>query len=485
MSTESLRKWRDEHLNSISKSFCAAKWYNVSLHLGHGFKNSCHLPLPHPIDLEKLKDRPSELHNTDFSKRQRKMMLEGTRPAECSYCWRIEDIGRDNVADRVYKSRIYKEEDIAKIKELGADVDVIPKTIEASFDRTCNFACSYCNAGYSTTWGKDIENNGPYQKFKSVSAGAYQNAGSWADKFGKYNEENPYVQAFLKWWPDLIEGGLEEIRITGGEPCASPNFWNFLDVMKQHPSDKLRLAVNSNLGGNFKRIQKLIDASHELPIREFDLYTSNESYGAHAEYIRDGLIYPEWRNHMVAFLEGVNQKIFRSLTVMMTINSLCLFSIDEFLDDMIVLKRKYGPNRPNVDFNILRWPAFMSPLALPDDVKMFLHNKLKKWFEDRKQESDFYELFSDGEIAQIERLIDYIEVVKTGHVTTEDENDTHFHDFKSFYEQYDKRRGKDFCKTFPELAVWYNQIEVDQSIPDVEMKDGSITHYEDGEYKPE
>ena len=39
---------------------------------------------------------------------------------------------------------------------------------------------------------------------------------------------------------------------------------------------------------------------------------------------------------------------------MMTINSLCLFSIDEFLDDMIVLKRKYVPNRPNVDFNILR-----------------------------------------------------------------------------------------------------------------------------------
>ena len=32
----------------------AAKWYNVSLHLGHGFTNSCHLPLPHPIDLEKV-----------------------------------------------------------------------------------------------------------------------------------------------------------------------------------------------------------------------------------------------------------------------------------------------------------------------------------------------------------------------------------------------------------------------------------------------
>ena len=485
MSTDNLRKWRDENLNSISKSFCAAKWYNVSLHLGHGFKNSCHLPLPHPIDPLKLKDRPQELHNTDFSKRQRKMMLEGVRPAECSYCWRIEDIGRDNIGDRVYKSRIYKEEDIAKIKELGADVDIIPKTIEASFDRTCNFACSYCNAGYSTTWGKDIDKFGPYQQFKSVSAGAYQNNGSWADANGKYLEQNPYVEAFLKWWPDLIEGGLEEIRITGGEPCASPNFWSFLETMKKYPSEKLRLAVNSNLGGNFKRIERLINASHELPIREFDLYTSNESFGAHAEYIRDGLIYPEWRSHMVAFLEGVNKDIFRSLTIMMTINSLCLFSIDEFLDDMIVLKRKYGPNRPNVDFNILRWPAFMSPLALPNDVKKFLHNKLKTWFETRKQDEDFYRIFSEGEIAQIERLIDYIEVVKTGHVTTEDENDTHFHDFKSFYQQYDKRRGKDFKKTFPELAVWYDSIEVDTTIPDVKLKSGEITHYEDGEYKPE
>ena len=256
MSTENLRKWRDKHLNSVSPSFCAAKWYNVSLHLGHGYTNSCHLPLPHPIDLEKVKANPSELHNTDFKKRQRKMMLEGKRPAECSYCWRVEDIGRDNIGDRVYKSRIYKEKDIAELKYLPWDAAVIPKTIEASFDRTCNFGCSYCNAGYSTTWGKDINKFGPYQKFKSVSAGAYQNNGEWADTYGKYMEKNPYVQAFLKWWPDLIEGGLEEIRITGGEPCASPNFWNFLDVMKKHPSEHLRLAVNSNLGGNFKRIQK-------------------------------------------------------------------------------------------------------------------------------------------------------------------------------------------------------------------------------------
>lgn len=477
--TNKLVEWRDKNLNSISKSFCAAKWYNASLHLGHGFTNSCHLPLPHPVDKEEIKTNPSALHNTEMKKRQRKMMLEGKRPAECSYCWKVEDIGRNNIADRVYKSQIYSEADIARLKDLPWDADINLKTVEVSFDRTCNFACSYCNAGYSTTWAKDIETNGPYQKFKTQSAGAYYSDGSWADKFGKYNDNNPYVQAFIDWWPELVQD-LEELRVTGGEPSASHNFWNFLEVMKQYPSDKLRLAVNSNLGGNFKRIQRLIDASHELPIKEFDLYTSNEALGPHAEYIRDGLLYEEWRRNMVAFIENAK---FRSLTIMMTINSLCLFSITEFMDDMLVLKRKYGPNRPNLDFNILRWPAFMSPLSLPAEHKMFLHNKIKGWFDNRKEDEDFEQMFSINEQAQIQRMIDYIEVVKTGHVTTESDFPKHAHDFKSFYEQYDKRRGKDFKKTFPELAVWYDSIGVDNTIPDVVVTNGEITHFEDGEYQ--
>lgn len=472
--SEELRNWRDKNLNSVSKSFCAAKWYNASLHLGHGFTNSCHLPLPHPIDLEEIKDNPSALHNTKHKKEMRKMMLTGKKPAECSYCWKIEDIGRDNVSDRVYKSRIYKEEDIAALKDMPYDEDVLLKTVEVSFDRICNFACSYCNSGYSTTWAKDITANGAYQKFKTSSAGAYHADGSWAEKYGKFGEFNPYVEAFLSWWPELSKT-LEEIRVTGGEPSQSHNFWNFIDVLKQHPAENLRLAVNSNLGVNEKTLDKLISMSHELPIKEFDLYTSNESFGVHAEYIRDGLKYDTWRSNMVKFIENAK---FRSLTIMMTINSLCLFSITEFLDDILELKQKYGAHRPNVDLNILRWPAFMSPLTLPDDVKAKLHLKLKTWYDNHRDS----ELFSISEKAQFERLIDYIEVVERGHNTTELDKELQFHDFKSFYSQYDVRRNKNFVETFPELKEWYESLEVDQTIQDVKVTDGRITHFEAGEY---
>lgn len=472
--SKELADWRDKHLNSISCSFCAAKWYNVSLHLGHGFTNSCHLPLPHPIDPEEIKKNPSALHNTKFKKEIRRMMLTGVKPAECSYCWKVEDIGRNNIADRVYKSIIYEEKDIEDIKKIHWSEDVTPKTIEVSFDRTCNFACSYCNAGYSTTWGKEIRENGPYQKFKTTSAGAYFADGSWSEIYGKYNENNPYVKAFLEWWPELSEK-LEEIRVTGGEPSQSRNFWQFIDLMKEYPAPNLRLAINSNLGLNKNTLDKLIHITKDLFIKEFDLYTSNESFGAHAEYIRDGLKYKVWRENLVRFIEEAK---FRQVVIMMTINSLCLFSITEFLDDMIELKRKYGVHRPIVDLNILRWPAFMSPLVLPNDIKVKLHKKLFDWFENYKES----ELLTVGEKAQIQRLIDYIEVVNRGHNTTELDNNLQYHDFKSFYSQYDKRRKKNITETFPEIKEWYDSIEVDKTIPDVNMRDGRITHYEPGVY---
>jgi organic radical activating enzyme len=472
--SKELIEWREKNLNKISKSFCAAKWYNASIHLGHGFTGSCHLPLPHPIDLEEIKTNPSAIHNTKHKKQMRKMMLKGVRPAECSYCWKIEDIGRNNVSDRVYKSIIYDEEDISKLQETDYRDDILLKTLEISFDRTCNFACSYCNAGYSTTWGKEIQKFGPYQKMKTDGAGAYRSDGSWSEVFGKHNERNPFVQAFFEWWPELSET-LEEIRVTGGEPSLSHNFWDFIEVLKLNPAPNLRLAVNSNLGMTEQTLEKMVDMSHNMKIKEMDIYTSNESYGRHAEYIRDGLVYDQWRSNLVAILERAK---LRSLTIMMTINSLCLFSITDFLDDMIELKKKYGANKPNVDLNILRWPAFMSPLALPDEVKVELHAKLTKWFNEKMTPN----LFSVGEFAQVQRLLDYIQVVEKGHTTTEDNKSVLHHDFKSFYVQYDSRRGKNFKETFPELAEWYNGIKVDQSMPVVNLNDGRITHFETGTY---
>ena len=78
----------------------------------------------------------------------RKQMLEGERPKECEYCWKVEDIGPQNVSDRVYKSVIYTEDQLAEASKTHWNDDVNLKTLEIAFDANCNYACSYCNASF-------------------------------------------------------------------------------------------------------------------------------------------------------------------------------------------------------------------------------------------------------------------------------------------------------------------------------------------------
>ena len=44
----------------------------------------------------------------------RKYMQEGKSPAECEYCWKVEDMGKDHISDRVFKTEIFKDEDVEK-----------------------------------------------------------------------------------------------------------------------------------------------------------------------------------------------------------------------------------------------------------------------------------------------------------------------------------------------------------------------------------
>jgi hypothetical protein len=71
-----------------------------------------------------------------------------------------------------------------------------------------------------------------------------------------------------------------------------------------------------------------------------------------------------------------------------------------------------------------------------------------------------------------------MEVVDLPHRRVSQDKTLLWHDFKSFYDQYDQRRGKDFKLTFPkELVDWYNTIQVDKTIPIIPVGDGTPNHH--------
>jgi organic radical activating enzyme len=440
-------EFKKQYLDTKSASFCAAKWYNATIWLGSGQTTSCHHPLPHQIDLEEIKTNPKAIHNTKQKKLEREQMQKGERPTGCEYCWKIEDIGPDNVSDRVYKSKIYSNESLDTAYNTPCQADVDLQTLEISFDRTCNFACSYCNPAFSTTWVKDIKNNGPYINLQSDGRNHFTHTHDASQKYG-YGEFNPYVDAFWRWWESDLHKTLKELRVTGGEPLMSADMWKLLDWFKNnHSKSETRLSINSNLCPKDELMDKLIDASHH--IKHFDVYTSAEAMWSQAEYIRDGMNFKQWHTNMLRLLEHGS---LDGLHVMCTINALSLDSLPELIDMIVAWKRSYGKDYPNFTLNILRFPSFQSPVVLPQDIKDIAIKKLK--FQTDIYKDDLH----DMEINQMNRLIHYLESVDSPH-SGADTMDKLQHDFKNFYKQYDQRRQKNFDSTFSkEMVEWYGKL---------------------------
>jgi organic radical activating enzyme len=443
--------YRKRLLDPVSPSFCAAKWLDATIWLGHGGTASCHLPPAHRIDTDEVLLSPAALHNTTQKKKMRNLMLDGHRPTECDYCWKIEDIKRDNMSDRMFKSAQYGEGAIQAVASAPWDADVVPETLEIAFNRTCNFACSYCNAGFSTSWAKDIQTHGAYQNMISDGAGAFQHDGAWAEPYGKLNEGNPYIAAFWQWWPELSKG-LRRLRVTGGEPLMSTDVWKLLDYFSEH-KPPIILAINSNLGAKKDLMDRLIARSRDVD--KLEIYTSNEAMGEQAEYIRDGMVWSEWTANVERLL---TEGSLESLHMMLTINGLCLFSLPSFLDQMVEWKRRFGARRPGWSVNILRFPSFMSPLVLPDNIRHERRDALIEWIG----RNEGHPLISDYEFQHLRRLVDYLDTVDTPHAGADD-MDKLRRDLKTFHRQYDQRRGKS-VGVFPD-----NLVEWLKAIPDTDL----------------
>ena len=436
-------EFRQQILDTKSTSFCAAKWYNATIWLGSGQTTSCHHPLPHAIDVDDIKRNPKALHNTQKKKMEREQMQRGERPTGCEYCWKIEDMYKDTkyadvpvpISDRVYKSEIYPIEELDRAFRTPAKEDFDLRTLEIAFDRTCQFACSYCNPAFSSTWVNDIKKHGAYANLVSDGRNHFTHAHDSSQLY-RFGEVNPYVEAFFKWWETDLHKTLQELRITGGEPLMSGETWRLIDWFKTNKGQSnTRLAINSNLGTDVD-IDRLLDSIDGV---EVDLYTSNESMSLQAEYIRDGLVFDDWANNVERLLDSGK---FRAIHVMCTINALCLDSLDSFLECIMNWKLEYGIDAVNFSLTVL-----------PMDMRKKYSNKLTEFAMRYRIGNDMHEF----EWNQLSRLVSYLDEVTEAHSQAMPQLILQ-RDFKNFYTQYDQRRGKDFCATFPALEEWYNTL---------------------------
>ncbi len=498
-----------QKLNSVSPSFCLAKWKMVSLHLTNGKTQSCYHNPAHSIPTDELENNPGRLHNTQIKIDERAQMRAGERPKGCSYCWAVEDAKSEDkgghISDRHYRSSEWWVADsFEQIRTPNRELDenVTPSYVEVNFNQACNFKCIYCSPHLSSEWQKEINQYGSFNMEEIVhnDIPALQKTGLMP--LAVPNEENPYVKAFWAWWPQIYSQ-LKVFRMTGGEPLIDANTWRVLDYVHQNPNAQLELFMTSNLcppkpeifDRFISQLQKLeqvqiwedssklnLDSGNfdyvSPAIKYFMLFVSCDSVGAQAEYIRTGMNFTILKSNVESVLKKTNGT---AVSFINTFNLLSLPKLKEFLqwilelretfsfdsqnDDPIEIPDKRGiKHRPYVrkkrqriwfDIPMLSYPPWLNvKLLAGTEWEQHIEDCLR-FMESNLQKDDYDTSFRGFKPYEILKLKRNLAVMKQGF--SEADQTLNEKRFAQYVNELDRRRGTRFLSAFPEMESFYNK----------------------------
>jgi organic radical activating enzyme len=340
------------------------------------------------------------------------------------------------------------------IVEAGWEADWNPRHLEVSFGNGCNFRCGYCCPQASSSWMEEIKRHGNYDL-------TYNQYGieflEHSDFFNK-DDPNPYVDAFWEWWPTLKKD-LKVFRITGGEPLMNPNTFKLLEMLENEPEPELQIHVNSNLGITHRLVQKMVEHVQRLldkkAIKGFKLYTSIDTWGPQAEYIRTNLDIELWEKNLRYYLDNLPGQ---DISFMITFNVLTVANFKSLLDKILQLRKDYPgtPWHQRVQFDTpyLKEPAHWMINILPDEFNKYMDDNLQ-FIKDNFITKDSQTGFNEIEYEVFKRVVDYmkqnpvdLEKIKKGR-----------RDFYVFFNETDKRNGTNFYEIFPEYLEFMQQCK--------------------------
>jgi len=395
----------NEIRDKTSPTLCLAKFHESTIWLYESKIASCH----HTPFLLTGNDTLT-FYNPEGRRQQQDSMLNGNKPTECNYCWKLE--AENVVSDREKKSLAFKKS-LTTEQYLDRNYPFKPKALELAFQNTCNLACSYCSPSFSTEWENDIRLRGNYENITTDKKLHYQR--------GIDHRTPVNMVLFWEWFNDIATE-LESIRITGGEPLLHEDtFTTFAKMIEVNPN--VECVVHTNLCQKPLIVQRFIDNINKL--NNVRINISNESAGEVAEFIRDGMVYSEWLRNLYELA-----KTKATLSVSTTITPVSLLALDQLYLDIIELRKQTG-KAIDISINFATYPEFQSLAALTYDERAYYLNKFTKFFE---QVNDS---LLDMERQSVPRFLTMLDPKLTHENHTEYRKDS-----DSFFKQYVIRRNK-------------------------------------------
>jgi organic radical activating enzyme len=415
---------------------CQLKWTHSTVYLTNGVTASCHRAGYGKIEMD---GDNFNFHNTANKIVERTKMLNGEWPGNgCEHCKHIEQAGGNS--DRTIHLEM---EGTTAPPELDNDlkaVNVTPRQLEVYWGNTCNLKCIYCAAHYSSKIHQEEKRFGLFN-----TDGVILDADKWqmSDRIEEATEK------LFVWFENNIQH-LHKLFIMGGEPFLQKETERMIAFLEQRELPDLTLCFFSNLTVDHERVknwvQRLDRLVKEKRLDKLQIVGSLDSWGAEAEYVRNGLDLKLFQKNFEYILNESNtlQNINSALTVTAVPGMPILVDkINEwskirpvYWSMMKASTYNYGP-RPYLYPGI--FGRKVNDIGLKEAIEKFDVNS----YGHIDSVKENYKNYMNGIINEFENREPDLFRQKQ---------------FKIYLTELDRRRGTDYKKTFPTIAEWLDKV---------------------------
>lgn len=325
--------------------YCSQKFWWLSVDLEKLQSLSCCAATPAKINFDYLKQNPGELFNSPNLVSERQDMLENKQVESCSAtCWKPE-------ANSLTSRRLM----MNSVDRTHVNVNTVPEILHIILGTDCNMSCVYCCKTYSSSWAKDLADNGPY----SVETAD--------DRFNLSSRDRVIMQLsqkdigngqFNKVLIDEIEkicqnSNLKEIVITGGEPFLHLELSNLISRLK---NTTVPIKIWSGLGVNSTRFEKEIKKLQKFS--NIEIVISAEATGELYELLRYGNTWEKFQENVTTLDRlSINHSFYSTVT------NLTLFGIKDFI---------LYAGKKQITYSLCTDPSFLSVNVLDLDSKQYI-----------------------------------------------------------------------------------------------------------------
>jgi organic radical activating enzyme len=170
---------------------------------------------------------------------------------------------------------------------------ISPTVLEVFFSNTCNLACVYCNAKYSSV----------------IQAENKKFGGAILPEYNFEYTDNQYKDLAPKFWNWFNNNSktLKRLQLLGGEPFIQRDVLELIDFfeLNPHPDLEFNLVTNLNLSTELLNpiLEKLKNLKETNKLKRIDIQVSVDCWGESQEYIRHGFSLETFEKNLLLLIE--------------------------------------------------------------------------------------------------------------------------------------------------------------------------------------